>query len=398
MDIKTTLLKIAEQEGLIDCSTDDLKDGDSHGYLGDINIVNINGKTKNGEKTQLSVLIKCAATNEKLRENGIVGIYEREIRMYTSIFPAYYDFEKEKGIKIPFPLTPRCYGAFTNCNPEILILENLSTLGYQSWNKKLQMQDSHVRVALKEYGRYHALGFVIQDQNPTLFKKLTDNFDNSFEIFMKRGGMFYSFIQKIQLALNAIDSSSNVFRRYEEFLNGIEQKFTDVLAKDDKYNSILHGDSWCNNMMFKYNQENQPVDIRFIDFQLSRVGPPICDLAYFLYGCTSKEVLDNMNTYKAFYYENLSKHIKLLGSNPDSVYPPSAFEEQWKKYAKFGLMTSGLINFALLSEKHEVIDFNEVAAAGHNIGTAFDYEIANMKEFNIRMTRIIENFVANDLL
>lgn len=131
---------------------------------------------------------------------------------------------------------------------------------------------------------------------------------------------------------------------------------------------------------------------------MTRVGPPVCDLAYFLYGCTTKEVLDNMDTYKAFYYENLSKHIKLLGSNPDVIYPSSAFEEQWKKYAKFGLCTSGLINFALLSEKHEVIDFNEVVEAGQEIGTAFDYEIANMKEFNNRMKYIIENFVANDLI
>lgn len=254
MDIKTTLLKICEQEGLVDCFSDDFKDVESLGYCGDINLVNVNGKTKNGEERQINFLMKCAATNEKLREYGIVGIYEREVRAYTSIFPAYYNFEKEKGITNPFSLVPRFYGALMNRNPEILILGNLSKDGYQSWNKKLQMQDSHVRVALRGIGRYHALGFVIQDQNPELFNKLTNNLDDSFEIFMKRGGMFYSFIRKIQLALNGLDSNSNVFRRYKEFLNGIDQKFTDSLAKDDKYNTILHGDCWCTNMLFKYNE------------------------------------------------------------------------------------------------------------------------------------------------
>lgn len=138
--------------------------------------------------------------------------------------------------------------------------------------------------------------------------------------------------------------------------------------------------------------------MRFVDFQFSRLGSPVCDLAYFIYSCTSKEVLDNMNTYKYHYYDSLSKHISLLGSNPNEVYPLSVFEEHWKTYAKFGLTISALQVFVLLSEKHEVIDYTDVAEAGQEIGTAYDYEIANTEEYNNRMRCIIEYFVEENVI
>ncbi|KAF2892155.1 hypothetical protein ILUMI_14018, partial [Ignelater luminosus] len=146
------------------------------------------------------------------------------------------------------------------------------------------------------------------------------------------------------------------------------------------------------------NNPNEPADMRLLDFQFSRLGSPVSDLAYFLYGCTSKEILDKMNIYKHLYYDTLCKHIELLGSKPGNVYPPPVFEEHWRTYSKFGLIASALLVFALLSEKDEILDMVDVAEAGQEIGTVFDYEIANINEFNTRMRHIIEHFVENNLI
>ncbi|KAF2895980.1 hypothetical protein ILUMI_10195, partial [Ignelater luminosus] len=403
MDIVETLLNIAKQEGVVDCCLDDLKAGDGQGYMGSINFVHLNGKAKCGKEKQLNFMIKTATTNGKLREFTITNtVFEREIRMYKIIFPALYNFEKGKGIENPFSSVPRCYYASERSVPEILILEDLIQSGYRSWNRALPISDKPVRIVVQEYARFHAVSFAVQDQNPLLFKELTKNFDNIFDIFMKYTGVFHAAIRKSKLALASLDPNSKAFTRYKQFLCGVEDKYSNLIATCDKYRVILHGDSWCNNMLFKYNKDcnsrNEPVAVRFIDFQFSRLGSPVCDLAYFLYGCTSKEVLDNMNVYKNLYYDTLCRHIELLGSKPDNVYPLPAFEEHWRTYSKFGLIASGLLVFLLLSEKHEIIDFTDIAEAGREVGTAFDYEIANINEFNNRMKHIIEYFVDNNLI
>ncbi|KAF2889064.1 hypothetical protein ILUMI_17109 [Ignelater luminosus] len=401
MDIVETLASIAEQEGVLDCRLDNPEAGAGRGYLGNINFVQLHGKTKCGKEKQLHFVVKTATTNDTLRRTAVINVFKREIQMYKFVLPALYNFEKEKGIGNPLASVPQCYYASSKTVPEILILEDLIQSGYRIWNHTLLMDDSHVRIVVQEYARFHAVSFALQDQNPLKFKELTKNLDNIFDRFMMGTGTFHAFIRKSKLALASLDSNTKTFTKYKQFLCGVEQKYSDLIATCNQYYVILHGDSWCNNLLFKYNKNsnsNDPVDMRFVDFQFSRLGSPVCDLAYFLYGCISKEVLDNMNTYKHLYYDTLCKHIELLGSSPNDVYPLPAFEEHWQTYSKFGLIASGLIVFVLLTEKHEMIDFVDVTEAGHEIGTAYNYEIANISEFNNRMKRIIEHFVDNNII
>lgn len=47
---------------------------------------------------------------------------------------------------------------------------------------------------------------------------------------------------------------------------------------------LNHGDLWTNNILFKYN-ENKPIDVIFVDYQMSYYSSPGIDTNYFL--CTS---------------------------------------------------------------------------------------------------------------
>lgn len=52
---------------------------------------------------------------------------------------------------------------------------------------------------------------------------------------------------------------------------------------------LNHGDCWVNNMLFKY-ERGQPVDVIFIDFQLSFYSSPGIDLNYFFHTSAQNEV------------------------------------------------------------------------------------------------------------
>merc|ERR1719309_1366226 len=47
--------------------------------------------------------------------------------------------------------------------------------------------------------------------------------------------------------------------------------------------TCCHGDFWSNNIMFKYNQSDEPVDLVLVDFQLISVCHPAYDILYLLH-------------------------------------------------------------------------------------------------------------------
>ncbi|KAF2904584.1 hypothetical protein ILUMI_01582 [Ignelater luminosus] len=400
--IEKALIEIAKEEGVFDIVLD-CKKGEFQGYLSRTSVINLDGRTKNGEKLKKSFLIKIASTNESLRECcGITEAFKREIYMYEHIFPVFYSFEKERNIENPFSSIPKFYKAFGNVKPEILILENLKESGYQDWDRKLQMNYDYVKLVLTEYGRFHATSFAVQDQNPQLFREITKDLqDNAFMQFLKSSGFLKTFIDKTKQVLALLDPNedSKIYKKYKEFLHGIDEKFESLLSARDNFDAILHGDCWHSNMLFKYEicNKTQPSGIRLVDFQLAKLGSPIFDVVHFFYTCANNDVLKGVDKYKLIYYNSFSKHLKALGSNSETLYPFSVFDHHWKKYAIYGLILSPLINYALLSEGEEIKDYEQIIENGGNVSETFDSEIANMDEFKKRMKNVIEHFDNADL-
>ncbi|KAF2901782.1 hypothetical protein ILUMI_04398 [Ignelater luminosus] len=402
-NIEECLMKIAEKEGIVNVVISNLPEIDGQGYLSNISVMNLDGQRKTGERCKLNLLIKIAATNEKLRQITAVNeLFHIEIRMYESIFPAFYEFEKQRNIGSPFAMVPKCYKTFRDTKPEILIFENLNKSGYHNWNRKLQMDSEHVKAVLKEYGKFHAVSFAMRDQNPEHFQQLTKNFHNNLAIMLRRSGTFNILVNKVKSLLKLLDlqTDARVLRKYQEFLNTAEEKLDFLISDCDNFYAILHGDSWCNNMLFKYKdiEHREPSGICLIDFQLSRLASPVFDIIHFFYSSVSKEILKDLQVYQRIYYDSFSHHLSVLGSNAESLYPFSVYKEHWKRYATYGLFLSSLDHHAKLSEDNEVVSFAEVLEKYGSMEEAFEYEIANINEYKNRMKAIVEHFIDNNFL
>lgn len=61
---------------------------------------------------------------------------------------------------------------------------------------------------------------------------------------------------------------------------------------ESSYKVLNHGDFWVNNYLFKY-EEGIPVDVIFVDFQMSYFSSPGIDLNYFLSTSQRTDVLEN---------------------------------------------------------------------------------------------------------
>lgn len=76
---------------------------------------------------------------------------------------------------------------------------------------------------------------------------------------------------------------------------------------------LCHGDLWLNNLMFKSDGENNPIDVSIIDFQVCFWGSPACDLFCFLLSSVADCVkIEHFDDLIEFYHEALTSSMKKL--------------------------------------------------------------------------------------
>lgn len=76
---------------------------------------------------------------------------------------------------------------------------------------------------------------------------------------------------------------------------------------------LNHGDIWLNNMMFKSDKENHPLDVSLIDFQVPFWGSPAADILYFLLTSVADNIkVVHFDDFIEFYHEQLTLALKSL--------------------------------------------------------------------------------------
>ncbi|KAJ3659966.1 hypothetical protein Zmor_011627 [Zophobas morio] len=333
------------------------------GYLGQIFLVSV--KDANNDK-QLEIAVKAAFTDEKVRAMVPIRIsFLNEIYFYTNLLPTFQKFEKERGQSTYVEFVPKCFNVSAKEPEEVLILENLKASGFEMFDKKLVLDEDHVRLIFKTYGRYHGYSFVLRDQNPEEFERLSKGCCNVYNEFLKNDFFINHMGELVKMAQGTLlpgedDEVIEKFGKYGDI--DLRDIFKDAISEEMDYSVILHGDCWSNNMMFKYEKSantKKLIDIRLIDFQVVRIGSPVCDLSYCLYSGASKEIFDKLNDYLKIYYDSFATFVKSMGNDPEKLFPFSALKDQWKKYSRFGLIVSLAIIRMKLTNTEDILDLTD---------------------------------------
>lgn len=141
----------------------------------------------------------------------------------------------------------------------------------------------------------------------------------------------------------------------ENFIIVCRQLQTFVKASKQYKNVLSHADLWSNNIMFRYDVNNKPCDVRFIDFQLTRYGAAAMDLATFIFVCSTRDFRrTHQNNILHSYCDALESELQL--NQIDGKTLPR--DEIFKSFEEYRV--AGLIEAALFC--HLILLPNELAA------------------------------------
>ncbi|XP_070141828.1 uncharacterized protein [Drosophila kikkawai] len=193
---------------------------------------------------------------------------------------------------------------------ELYVLEDLGALGYTSLNRYEGLNLADAKICLRKMAQFHGASMILYQNHPEFFSKLSpSNYAQGISDSFAKG-----------ILLDGTEFAADLFaEELPEISRKMKAQIPEVYSqklqivvdpKKAKFNAIVHGDLWVNNMMFD-RTNNRAI---LVDFQDCFWGSPAIDLQYFFYTSLQLEILLNKQDYLLkHYFHCLQETLHLCG-------------------------------------------------------------------------------------
>lgn len=361
----------------------------------------------NGKKHHL--IVKCLPSNEarKMLSNK-AKFFRKEADMYGIVLPAYEEIHGEAGSSLPWP---KHYFSVLNGDNDYLVMEDLKVAGYVMRERLKGLDPNHLEVAMSALARFHAYSYALKVRDPEAFqRKVIDLFPETMfhGDFKEMMDIFIDQAYKNTAAAIREWGGSKYERIADKMEKMVDTIFDDVsrVIEPVEPGAVLnHGDFWVNNMLFRYASKKEaetgsgkPLDIKLLDFQISRYSSPAADLMYlFASSATADTRKEHWNRLlEHAYLESFWSTLESLGHKgdvKDGVFSLEWLQAEIKRLRPFALLSSVTVTQAVLAEVGEAPDMDELTEDELN-GTAESpfAELAKGKTYQERLKGLLEDF------
>ncbi|CAH0557311.1 unnamed protein product [Brassicogethes aeneus] len=320
------------------------------GLLGEHYTLNTTLKDlENKEKVHKTFFVKCFPEIQEQAElaDG-VGAFKKEIFIYE-LFEKF----KQHSLKLISSCTPLLFDCRYN---KYLILENLGASLYEGIDKMRFLEYNEVLIVIQQLAKLHASSIVYEEEMSkkleniyNLFdeyrEELEESFFNDREGFINHAGVNASIRGVLgEISLFNFEEKLASGKQFLDVAKTMLYKVYDLVKPSTKYrNVITHGDLWATNFLIKYDEKNEPVDCKFVDFQCSRYVPPAQDVLSFIYLTTSREFREkHLYQLLGLYYNYLDKNLKSNGVLTDSIINFPDFLDSCEEQKIFAIIQTAI--------------------------------------------------------
>ncbi|KAM3965972.1 uncharacterized protein ACR2FA_012829 [Aphomia sociella] len=321
-------------------------------YMANVKRIIIEGN--NG--STLKMIAKIAPTNEMSRAKMQAQIlFRNESIMYTEVLPKLVEIQKTESTPVEDYLRfAECYGVLLEEPHELILLEDLQVSNYTMLDRFVSLTNESIKLNLKNFATLHALSMVLKKRNPNVFEDISQNLVDSLSSFDELSEFQYYFESLEKDALSIVEGS-----KYQNAMRGTISKFLEQhkkIMKDQaklKYSVVIQGDGWTNNIMFKL-KDNIPVEAIMIDYQMSKVSNPVCDILYMIFNCTDYDTRHaHYNDWIDYYHLQLEESLANYGMKADFLFSRDQLDADLKRYSKFFLSGAVMLSSMLIRNSED---------------------------------------------
>ncbi|CAG7815519.1 unnamed protein product, partial [Allacma fusca] len=291
-----------------------LKEGSKAGdnIAGDLKSIEIKTKTRD-----LHLIHKTfpASPVDKDRVRNY-RVFWVENQFYSSLKP---DFEQLVPSSLDYKIpTAQFYAGMNDNENDYITMEDLRPAGYKMPDKFQGLSFPEVSKVMEVLAKFHAAGYYF------LRVKGEGYFDSKYPLFSCNNFFLHDNRSMRPVFIQAIYTSMcDIISELEPEMGAKVSKFAGLSLTDfgtvineimdltdtKMFPTIVHGDLWVNNILVK-EVEGQ-VDVKFVDFQMTRRGNIFDDLVYFMFTSTTAEFRRKyLQEMLSIYYENFAGFLK----------------------------------------------------------------------------------------
>lgn len=227
------------------------------GKIGDNFVANVKRVIVEGKDAgTFKMVAKIAPQNERLRMvMNTLMLFKNEHIVYTKVLPKLDELQKAADI----PEEERfryaaCYGSFEEAPNEVILLEDLKEAKFEMMNRLEPLSNECIKSVLKNFALLHSLSFAFKKKEPELFDEYKNTFFDMWSCLATQEMTLQHFGQMEQSVMMILESDI-----HKKIMKGIIteslKKFVKlaIVDRDARSGVIQQGDSWTNNIMFKFN-------------------------------------------------------------------------------------------------------------------------------------------------
>ncbi|KAK4884192.1 hypothetical protein RN001_000463 [Aquatica leii] len=309
--------------------------------------IRVNGKNENGKITNLNFFVKVAPAEPGIRNFfSVREMFKTETYIYNKIIPEFIKIQIENNICNIFQPFVKFYDYTLTEFNEVIVMDDMTCLGYVAHDVQKYVDYEHALMYMQTIGKFHALSLAIQDKKPDLFRECKINTEDS--VITNSEHMRKTITDLMTVGVERLNTNGYILehQKYKQLIKKYPDIVLEVLTKRDpgSYIVINHGDCQIRNVMFKYadiSAPNRPTNICLLDWQVSFIGSPACDISLFLFLNTNKALRDQYyHLLIKEYYRSFSTFLQKLGSDPNKMLPFQTLEQHLKRFSLFGAMAA----------------------------------------------------------
>jgi hypothetical protein len=260
------------------------------------------------------------------------GFHEKEIKVYRDIFNLIIrDHSDENSAWCP---------KFVYSKDDALVLEDLSVRNYKMMPFGFKFKQNHVEESLKMLARFHACSLVDSLNNPQ------NNIGERYRKLL----VSQSFVVTNPWLQNGFRAITRLAADQHFDLKSLTRKLNETFdlinnPKADHIKTLVHGDLWKNNLMFKFegNCLDNPTHCVLLDFQLVTWLPFQIDVLLLIVLNTERRHCEEFfDFYLKFYYKHLEEELKKYGEDLKALMSFDSFTKSCEYFKHFAFVYNAL--------------------------------------------------------